>query len=78
MPVILEYEAIDDWLYIRQSSASLMALLRPARDESLIATPVSSRANAVKNDDPECLAPRIEPVAYDALNRPGKSGGSKP
>jgi putative SOS response-associated peptidase YedK len=60
MPVILEDEAIDDWLYVRQSSSSLKALLRPARDDLLVATPVSSRANSVKNDDPECLAPRTE------------------
>jgi hypothetical protein len=34
-----------------------MELLRPAPDDLLVATPVSSRANSVKNDDPECLSP---------------------
>src|SRR5437867_6633291 len=43
-----------------ESSASLMALLRPARDDLLAATPVSSRVNSVKNDDPECLAPATQ------------------
>ncbi len=66
MPVILEGEGIDDWLYVRQLSSSLMGLLRPARDDLLVATPVSSRANSVKNDDPECLLPRIHRLAYDA------------
>jgi putative SOS response-associated peptidase YedK len=57
MPVILDDDSIDDWLYVRQSSASLISLLRPAREDMLVATLVSSRANSVKNDDPECLSP---------------------
>lgn len=59
MPVILEDDAVDDWLYVRQSSSSLMDLLFPAKDGVLVATPVSARVNSVKNDDPECLAPRV-------------------
>jgi putative SOS response-associated peptidase YedK len=58
MPVILEENAIEDWLFVRQTPASLMDLLLPAREGLLVATPVSSRANSVKNDDPECLEPR--------------------
>jgi putative SOS response-associated peptidase YedK len=57
IPVILEDEAIDDWLYVRHAPSSLMALLRSVRDDLLIATPVSSRANSVNNDDPACLSP---------------------
>jgi putative SOS response-associated peptidase YedK len=56
MPVILEEDAIDDWLYARRSPDSLMELLRPVREDLLGATPVSARVNSVKNDDPECLA----------------------
>jgi putative SOS response-associated peptidase YedK len=56
MPVILEEAAVDDWLYARRSPHSLMELLRPAREDFLVATPVSARVNSVKNDDPECLA----------------------
>jgi putative SOS response-associated peptidase YedK len=56
MPVILEDSAVDDWLYARQSPDSLIELLRPAREGLLVATPVSSRVNSVKNDDPKCLA----------------------
>lgn len=33
------------------------ALLQPYCAEQLVATPVSSRVNSVKNDDPECVAP---------------------
>jgi putative SOS response-associated peptidase YedK len=57
MPVILEDEAVDEWLYGRQSASTLRDLLRPPRDDLLIATPVSSRVNSVKNDDPACLEP---------------------
>ena len=57
MPAILEDEAIDHWLYVRSSSSSLTDLLRPAREDLLIAAPVSNRVNSVRNDDPDCLAP---------------------
>ena len=57
MPVILEDGAIEDWLYVRQTPASLMDLLLPAREGLLVATSVSPRVNSVKNDDPECLEP---------------------
>ena len=57
MPVVLEDGAVDDWLYVRSSASSLTDLLRPAREDLLIATPVSTRVNSVKNDDPDCLAP---------------------
>ena len=55
MPVILEDDAVDEWLYAGSDRESLLRLLRPARDDLLIATPVSQRVNSVKNDDPECL-----------------------
>jgi putative SOS response-associated peptidase YedK len=55
MPVILEDKAIEDWLYVRQTPASLMDLLLPAREGLLVAASVSPRVNSVKNDDPECL-----------------------
>jgi len=66
MPVILEDEAVDDWIYVRPSASSLTDLLRPAREDLLIATPVSTRVNSVKNDDPGCLLPRIESMAHDS------------
>jgi putative SOS response-associated peptidase YedK len=60
MPVILEEDAIDHWLYERQEPAALMELLRPIRDELLVATYVSTRVNSVKNDDAACLEPPEE------------------
>lgn len=55
MPVILEDRAIDEWLFPETDAARLKELLRPAREDLLIATPVSQRVNSVKNDDPECI-----------------------
>ena len=67
MPAILEDEAIDHWLYVRSSSSSLTDLLRPAREDLLIATPVSNRVNSVRNDDPDCLLPRMCETSHDTL-----------
>ena len=55
MPVILEEDAVDEWLYVRQTPDSLIELLRPARPDLLVGTAVSRRVNSVKNDDPDCL-----------------------
>ncbi len=57
MPVILDEEAVDDWLYMPSSASSLMDMLRPAREDLLVAPPVSMQVNTVKNDDLECLLP---------------------
>ena len=61
MPVILADEQVDEWLYPGQEDAQ--ALLLPAPDGLLVATPVSPRANSVKNDDAGVLeavaAPRL-------------------
>jgi putative SOS response-associated peptidase YedK len=65
MPVILEEDAIDDWLYVRSSTSSLMDLLRPASEDLLVGTLVSTRVNSVKNDDPECLVPRIAETSHE-------------
>ncbi|SRR6266567_714213 len=65
MPVILEDAAIDDWLYPRSSESRLIDLLRPAREDLLVGTPVSTRVNSVKNDDPDCLLPRIDELPTD-------------
>jgi putative SOS response-associated peptidase YedK len=58
MPVILEGGAVDAWLNPRDEDVEKLAfLLEPARDGLLTATPVSQRANSVKNDDPSCIEP---------------------
>jgi putative SOS response-associated peptidase YedK len=58
MPVILPDAVVDDWLFPGATDFDKLAsLLVPAPDDYLVATPVSPRANSVKNDDPDCLVP---------------------
>jgi putative SOS response-associated peptidase YedK len=63
MPALLTAEQVDLWLGA-SSPATLVSLLQPAPADALCATPVSSRVNSVRNDDPACLAaPEPEPSA---------------
>ena len=58
MPVALDQRdatALDDWLTAVATDAT--RLLGPARDDLLLATPVSRHVNSVKHDDPHCVAP---------------------
>jgi len=55
MPVILPAARVDDWLTAPPTDAA--DLIRPAPEETLIATPVSRRVNSVANDDAACLGP---------------------
>lgn len=57
MPVILDEEAIDEWLHPGTKPERLLQLLAPIADDFLVATAVSQRVNSVKNDDPSCLQP---------------------
>ena len=55
MPAILSRDEIPLWLREGQP-----AVLHPAGEGTLLATPVSRRVNSVKNDDPQCLLPETE------------------
>jgi putative SOS response-associated peptidase YedK len=58
MPVILTEDVVDDWLYPKEQAVERLAqLLVPAPADLLEATPVSTRANSVKNDDLGVLEP---------------------
>lgn len=57
MPSILRGDNIDAWLDPATLTEDAAALLQPYSAEQLVATPVSTRVNSVKNDDPECIAP---------------------
>jgi putative SOS response-associated peptidase YedK len=52
MPVLLSEEGATRWLSAPDSS-----LFAPAPDGWLSPRPVSDRVNAVRHDDPECIAP---------------------
>lgn len=57
MPVILDAESVDEWIFAPEAERSrLQALLKPAPDDAVVGTPVNPRVNSVKHDDPECLA----------------------
>lgn len=54
MPVILDPKDYATWL--DPQNAAPQNLLQPAPDELMQAIPVSTRVNAVRNDDPDCIA----------------------
>jgi putative SOS response-associated peptidase YedK len=56
MPAILDGDHFDSWLDTKAPLAEAKALLRPYPG-AMTLFPVSSRVNAVRNDDPDCLAP---------------------
>ncbi len=62
MPVILHPEDYDLWLDPGfENTEELRALLKPYESDQMKRFEVSSRVNAVKNDDPDCVAPTAEP-----------------
>jgi putative SOS response-associated peptidase YedK len=60
MPVILDPAAFDAWLDPDIPVAEAASLLRPCPDDRLEVYPVSTRVNAVRNDDEACIAPLAE------------------
>jgi putative SOS response-associated peptidase YedK len=56
MPAILDPVDYDLWLDPAvQDKSRLLGLLRPYTGDELVAEPVSTRVNSVKNDDPGCI-----------------------
>ncbi|ESR24757.1 SOS response-associated peptidase [Lutibaculum baratangense] len=76
MPVVLQPEDWDRWLaQDADRTDHVRDLLRPAPNEFFVAEPISTRVNAVANDD----AAIQEPVAEDALPAATPDGsGSEP
>jgi putative SOS response-associated peptidase YedK len=62
MPLVLPPQRLDDWL--DDEAARVIDLIAPAPETALTATPVSTRVNSVRHDDPACLVP-AEPGAQD-------------
>ena len=66
MPAMIGSGDFETWLTApAEEAAALQALLQPARDAFTI-TRVSTRVNAVRNDDPECIAPDDAPSGDSA------------
>ncbi|MBI4623686.1 MAG: SOS response-associated peptidase [Verrucomicrobia bacterium] len=58
MPVILPAGAVDLWLDRTVTGPEkLEPLLIPFAADAMVATPVSTRVNSVRNEGPECLEP---------------------
>jgi putative SOS response-associated peptidase YedK len=55
MPVILNNEAAEEWLFQGNPPGSVEHLLMPIGDDYLAVAWASTRVNSVKNDDPMCL-----------------------
>jgi putative SOS response-associated peptidase YedK len=72
MPVIIPPEAYARWLDV--SHADIDDLLAPAPEAALRAHPVSTRVNAVRNDD----ATLIEPVAASPEPEPARDSSGEP
>ena len=70
MPVIVHPHDFERWLSPRTDPADAMALLKPPPEDLLALTPVSSRVNAVANDDPSLLT--------EAAEEPASSTGQEP
>jgi putative SOS response-associated peptidase YedK len=59
MPLILEPADYDVWLDTSQKTAQpIQPLLRPFRDDALVANPVSRLVNSPSHDDPRCVEPQ--------------------
>jgi putative SOS response-associated peptidase YedK len=57
MPVILPEEQFDQWLDPKNEDvAALQELLRPYPAEEMIAFPIGTLVNSVKNQGPDCIA----------------------
>ena len=58
MPVILKPEHYQAWLYSDERNAmNLLPLLAPYPADQMKSISVSSHANSVRHDDPECIKP---------------------
>ena len=57
MPVILAKRDFDPWLDPSVAAEAVQGLLRPYPAEEMVATPVSTRVNNVRNDDASLIAP---------------------
>ena len=61
MPVHLDREQIDAWLYSKTDSKTLLDMLTPRLSGALEVVPVSNYVNNSRNKDQRCIQPIGEP-----------------
>jgi putative SOS response-associated peptidase YedK len=72
MPVVVAPENFQLWLSGEAMTEAALSLLRPASEDAFTSCPVSTRVNAVANDDPslwEIVAAETAPAAAPASER---------
>ncbi|MDZ7712420.1 MAG: SOS response-associated peptidase family protein [Rhodovibrio sp.] len=72
MPVMLSPDAFDAWLDPEAEVETAKGLLAPYPEGALTAYPISTRVNAVRNDDPSIL----EPLDAAGVGDGGQGSGS--
>lgn len=78
MPAIIAPEDFAQWLDTGNVMArEAVKLLKPAPEELLQATPVSTRVNRTTNDDPELLDKKIETQPEPEAPKPRKAAAAK-
>ncbi len=70
MPVIVAPEAFDFWLDPKVDAESAMAVIEPARDETIEAYEVSRAVNRHENDSPALVEPLTEPEVAEEVPAP--------
>ncbi len=77
MPALLEGDAVDKWLDVRNVRAEEAApAIRPAAEGTMSAHPVSTRVNSARNDGPDLIDPVTEQAPE--LATPRKVKAKKP
>jgi len=74
MPMVIRPELWADWLDPGNSdTADLLGLMAPAVSSGLIARPVSTEVNSVRNNGPRLIEPaEPEPAGPDSAGQPGE------
>ena len=70
MPVIVPPEAFDFWLDPKVDAESAMAVIQPAKDETIEAYEVSRAVNRHENDSPQLVKPLTEPEVVEETPAP--------
>ncbi len=77
MPVVIPESEFDRWLDPALKPAEVADLLTPAPDDLFEAIPVSSRVNAVRNDDPGVQEPLSEPRQVETTAAPATAASEQ-